>query len=162
MKYTSEAYDKYIAAEAMLPVGGELLRAKVTARKQDQNGKPMGLAHLNPILNTRLYKVEFPDGSTDAFGANIIAESMYLQIDDEGHSFQLLKEIINHESDGNAVSKDDVYVKEPGGNCTPWRTTKGWKLLVQWKDGTSNWIPLKDLKESNPVETAVCCVQQNS
>jgi hypothetical protein len=32
--------------------------------------------------------------------------------------------------------------------------TKGWKLLMQWKDGTSPWIPLKDLKELNPVETA--------
>ena len=36
----------------------------------------------------------------------------------------------------------------------PKRTTKGWKLLVEWKDGSSNWIPLKDLKASNPVETA--------
>jgi hypothetical protein len=29
---------------------------------------------------------------------------------------------------------------------------KGWKLLVQWKDKTTSWIPLKDMKESKPVE----------
>ena len=31
---------------------------------------------------------------------------------------------------------------------------KGWSLLVEWKDGGSHWIPLKDLKESNPIEVA--------
>jgi hypothetical protein len=40
------------------------------------------------------------------------------------------------------------------GTQMPRMTTKGWKLLVRWKDGTSNWIPLKDLKESNPVKAA--------
>jgi hypothetical protein len=110
----------------MLPVGGELLRIKVMARrKQDHSGKPMGKVHLNPMLNTCLYKVEFPDGSMDAFGANIIAESMILQIDDEGHSFQLLKEIIDHETDRNAVLKDDNYDKGPGGNRTPCVMAKG-------------------------------------
>ena len=34
------------------------------------------------------------------------------------------------------------------------RTTKNWQLLVQWKDGSTSWTPLKDLKESNPVEVA--------
>jgi hypothetical protein len=31
-------------------------------------------------------------------------------------------------------------------------TTKGWKLLVEWKDGSTDWLPLKDLKESYPVQ----------
>jgi hypothetical protein len=25
--------------------------------------------------------------------------------------------------------------------------TKGWKLLIEWKDGMMDWLPLKDLKE---------------
>ena len=33
-------------------------------------------------------------------------------------------------------------------------TTKGWKLLVEWDDGTSSWIPLKDINDSNPLEVA--------
>jgi hypothetical protein len=33
-------------------------------------------------------------------------------------------------------------------------TTRGWQLLVKWKEGGSDWIPLKDLKESYPVEVA--------
>jgi hypothetical protein len=120
------------------------VRAKVTTRKQDADGNPIGKSHSNPILDSRLYEVEFPDGSTDLFTANTIAESMYSQIDDEGHTYQLMDEIIDHQKDGTAVSKGE------GSRMT----TKGWKLLVQWKDKTLNWIDLKDLKESNPIETA--------
>jgi hypothetical protein len=47
-----------------------------------------------------------------------------------------------------------------GENVTPqgtrrkcW-TTKGWHLLVEWKDGGSDWVPLKDMKEAFPVQTA--------
>ena len=29
-----------------------------------------------------------------------------------------------------------------------------WKLLVQWKNRTGQWIPLKDLNMSNPAEVA--------
>ena len=30
----------------------------------------------------------------------------------------------------------------------------GWKLLVKWSDGLESWVPLKDMKESHPVEVA--------
>ena len=33
-------------------------------------------------------------------------------------------------------------------------TTKGWEFQVQWNDGTSPWVPLKDMKESNLIEVA--------
>ena len=53
-----------------------------------------------------------------------------------------------------AVAKDDMFVQHTrgGSNAMHRRTTKGWQLLVQWKDGSTSWTPLKDLKESNPVE----------
>jgi hypothetical protein len=93
----------------------------------------------------RLYEVEFPDGSTDAFTANTIAESMYSQIDNEGHTYQLLDEVIDHRKEKTAVLKGDGVSR---------MTTKGLQLQIQWKDSTTSWIPLKDLKESNPIETA--------
>jgi hypothetical protein len=34
------------------------------------------------------------------------------------------------------------------------KTTKGWHLCVESKDGTTSWERLADLKESNPVEVA--------
>jgi hypothetical protein len=43
----------------------------------------------------------------------------------------------------------------------PKTTTKGWKLLCQWKDGSSDWIDLKHLKDSNPIELAEYAVLAN-
>ena len=38
-------------------------------------------------------------------------------------------------------------------------TTKGWEILVQWKDGSTTWSKLKDMKDSYPVQLAECAVQ---
>ena len=64
-----------------------------------------------------------------------------------------MKEIIDHRKDHSAVAMDDgmIIVR---GRSVPKKTTKGWKLCVEWKDGSTSWVPLKDLKESNPVEVA--------
>ena len=34
------------------------------------------------------------------------------------------------------------------------RLTIGWQLCCQWKDGSSSWVNLADLKESYPIEVA--------
>ena len=34
------------------------------------------------------------------------------------------------------------------------RTTAGWKINVEFSDGTTDWLPLRDVKESNPIELA--------
>jgi hypothetical protein len=64
-EWTPETFDKYLAAEVLLPHGGELVRAKVTGRKRAADGTPVGVVHSNPILDTRENKVSFPDGLTD-------------------------------------------------------------------------------------------------
>jgi hypothetical protein len=33
-------------------------------------------------------------------------------------------------------------------------TTQGWHMLCQWKDSSTNWIALKDMKHSYPVQVA--------
>jgi len=35
------------------------------------------------------------------------------------------------------------------------QTTVGWSFLVKWGDGSQQWIDLKILKESNPVQVGV-------
>jgi len=34
------------------------------------------------------------------------------------------------------------------------KTTAGWELEMKWKGGSTSWVTLKSLKESNPVKTA--------
>ncbi len=131
--------------------GGEAMLGTVKNRKRDSEGNPVGRSNMNPLLDTREYEVVFPDGSIDVLTANAIAESLYSQVDEEGRSYSILSEIMDHRKDGNAISSDDAKI--PGTDRLR-RTTKGWQLLVEWKDRSSDWIPLADLKNSYPVQVA--------
>ena len=55
--------ENYIGAKIMIPRGGVLLRGRVTRRKPDANGNPIGRSHTNPILDTQSYTVEFGDNA---------------------------------------------------------------------------------------------------
>jgi hypothetical protein len=152
--YTPDSFDQYLTAEVLLPRNGEEHQGTVRRRVKDEDGKPIGLRSSNPILDTRQYEVDFPDGSTESYSANLIAENLYSQVDEEGRQFQLMDEISDHRKDGSALSADDGTFVDRNGKSHKRMTTKGWELLVSWKDGTSDWIKLKDMKESYPVQVA--------
>ncbi len=44
--------DNYLNAEISVPRGGTLSKGRVTARKWDKDGNPVGQANANPILDT--------------------------------------------------------------------------------------------------------------
>lgn len=70
-----------MSAEFKLPKEDVLVPEKVIGCKYDPSGNSIGCAHSNPIIDTRVYKVQFPDGHVkDA--ANAIAENIYLQVDE--------------------------------------------------------------------------------
>jgi hypothetical protein len=85
---------------------------------------------------------------------------MYARCDEEGNQFLMLQDIVRHKNDGHAVESADMYIKV-GSNRQIKKTTKGWHLHVKWKDGTTSWERLADLKESNPVEVADYAVTKN-
>jgi hypothetical protein len=76
---------------------------------------------------------------------------MYAQCDIEGRQYNLMEGIIDHRTYGHAVAPAEMYIKH-GSNNKVRKTTKGWHLFVDWKDSTTSWERLADLKESNPVE----------
>jgi hypothetical protein len=158
--WDAEAFDKYIAAEVRLPKDGQEVSAKVFARKRDHNGNPIGKANKNPILDTRLYQVIFPDGETAEYSANIIAECLYSRVDDEGHQYLLIDEIIDWMQTNEAVKDEENFQVSHNGNLHKRQTTKGWKLCVRWKDQSTSWEPLKDLKQSFPIQVAEFAVKQ--
>ena len=75
-------------------------------------------------------------------------------MDEEGHRQLLMNEIIDHRKNDDAIEREDAFYTTRQGTKRRKMTTKGWELCVQWKDGSSNWIALKDLKHSYPVELA--------
>ena len=150
-----EAVDKYLTCELIMDVGsGNERKGRVTKRSRGHSGEPIGIAHNNPLFDTREYDVEFTDGSVEKYSANIIAENMYAQVDDEGREHLIMKEIVDHKKDQSAIPISEGKTRSYNGNETPKITTRGWKLLVEWKDGQTSWIDLKDLKDSNPIEVA--------
>jgi hypothetical protein len=152
--FTPDILDNYLNAELLLPDGDNMVKARVIKRAKGEDGNPIGLRHKNPLFDTRGYTVEFGDGSTAEYTANIIAENLFSQVDSEGKQYMILGEICDHKKDGRAILQSDGFTTSKNGNKVAKTTTIGWSLLVEWKDGSSDWIPLKDLKESNPVELA--------
>ena len=154
--FTPEVYDTYLNMELAIPQGDSLepRLARVTKRLKDANGLPIGLANENPILDTRMYEVEHLNGEQTSLAANNIAENLFAQIDNEGNRQVLMDEIIGHRSNEHAVKQQDVFMITKMGTKRCRETTKGWELLIRWKDSGTDWVALKDIKESYPVQVA--------
>ncbi|KAL7546616.1 hypothetical protein ACHAWF_009946 [Thalassiosira exigua] len=113
-----------------------------------------GKAHSNPMLDTRVYEVQFEDGTHDCLMANKIAENLYAQVDDDDREILRFADIIDHHKDPTALTKDNGFIKVQGDGSKCIKTTKGWGLLMERKDDTSLWLPLRDVKEARHIQLA--------
>jgi hypothetical protein len=148
-------YERILHSEVSLQLGDEMSVGHVTKRAIGPDGTIAGTYDENPYLNSMIYEVEFPDEQVQEYAANTIAENMLTQVDEDGFSPTMMSAIIDYRKDVDAtISKADKHVVTHSGNNRPRKTTIGWSLLVQWADKYESWIPLKDLKESHPCETA--------
>ena len=77
---------------------GELYHAKFNHRAVDRDGITVGVETYNPINDTRLYHVEYLDGTIKNLDANVIAENFLYQVSKEGHRQLMIDEIIYHHS----------------------------------------------------------------
>jgi len=158
----ADCYDELLLEEPLLPRGEGLERARIIGRKRDADGNPVGDYNLNPILNTRVYLAEFDDGFIAEYSANAIADAIYVQTDDDGFEHTLFSSIIGHHKKEYALSDNAVFVNTQGSqNPHPIRTTKGWDICIEWKDGTSSWHPLTDVRNSFPIHLAEYAVKNN-
>ena len=155
--------DSYLGMELAMPRGGEgeMLHATVKRRLMDEEGLPVGRAHHNPLLDSRKYEVEYADGLVEELTANIIAENLIAQVDDEGRRQMMLSEIIDHRVLPEAIPRSQGTYENAYGVKRKKATTRGWQILVEWRDGSTDWIELKDLKDSYPVELALYAVNHD-
>ena len=150
----NEKDDQYIGMKVPLQVQGELREGTVKSRKRTADGNLVGTPNNNPYMDTRTYEVDFGDGNYHEYMANNIVESLHSQVDDYGHTIALFQGISDHQSDDNAIPTERGMYETASGAKKHVITTKGWKLKCDWQDGTSSWVSLSDLKESNPIELA--------
>ena len=104
---TPDSYDTCINMKIGLPRGEKcaLQTANVKKRLHDDNDEPIGSAHNNSLLDTQQYEIEFVDGHKEIIAANIIAEYIIAQIDEEGHLQRIIDKITDHRYLKDAIIK---------------------------------------------------------
>jgi hypothetical protein len=151
----NDAYDDLLHVEPVLHRDGQLLRAWIIRRKWDANGNPIGQHNVNPILNFRVYLAEFPDRHIQELSDNTIVEAVYNQIDDSGFDEQLFHEIIDHCYDSAILNQtEQEYIQHLRLNPNQGKRfclLKGWQICISWKDGTTSWHSMSDIKNSFPL-----------
>ena len=138
-----------------------MTQCRVKKRLRDNDGKVIDGANENPIFDTRKYVVEFVSGEEAELSANDIAQSMYAQCDPDGNQYVLFDSIVDYRRSTTALTKADHKVVKANGRTFLRRSTKGWQLCVHWKDGSTSWKRLADLKETHPIEYAEYAVSQD-
>ena len=101
-----------------------------------------------------MYEVEYLDGEHASLSANHIAENLFAQVDDEGNWQVLMKEIIDYCTNRQEVKQQDAFITTMTGTKRRRESTRGWEIFIEWKDGSMNWVALKDVEESYPVQVA--------
>ena len=76
----------------------------------------------------------------------------------------MFQEIFDHRVYGKEIKQQGAFITTNTGTRRRRETTQGWEILVQWKDGSSTWIAMKDMKDSYPVQiveyAATCKLSQ--
>ena len=138
-------YDKFVKAEVRMPHNGGMKKGTVVDRTIADDGRVYGTYNEDPHRNTVSYDVEYLGGEVKNYSASLIADNMYAQVDKDSYMYNLLDSILDHKYEKKESDQQLNSNKLA-------KTTRGWLLLVP--HGVEQWIPLKDMKESYPVETA--------
>ena len=126
----------------------------MTKQLKDAEDRPIGTANDNTILDTRMYEVEYSDGYKTSLAAYTISENLFAQVYAEGNRNVLFDTIVNHRTNRKEVKQQKTFTTNSRGVKRQKETKKGWEMLVQWKDGSTTWVALKDMKEAYPVQAA--------
>ena len=77
--------DRLLNNQVHIPQGEGMQVAKVSRIILDEYWKLVVTYYENPVLNTFMYEVEFPDGDTKPYAANTISENIHNYLDLDGH-----------------------------------------------------------------------------
>ena len=54
--------------------------ARITKQLKDAEGRPIGVANYNPILDTRMYEFKYANGYNTSLSIDTISENLFLQV----------------------------------------------------------------------------------
>ena len=84
---------------------------------------------------------------------------MYAQCNSNENEYLLLDTLVYYCKDNKTISISNQQITVHGRPVTH-KTTGRWQICYQWKDGSTSWQKLSELKEFHPVQTAEFAVTQ--
>ena len=133
---------------------GNAVYGRVKKRVRNDAGQAVDIVNKNLFLDKSKYEVDYLDGYIEKMTTDKISENILSQIDSQGNHFLLLKEINNNCKYSPEINRVYKFLTSKSGNVHAKKTTGGCNFKVEWKGGSSEWVPLVDLKHSNPVYLA--------
>ena len=146
--------DEYIGSQIRLNTTKGPALVKIVSSQRDPSGTLIGTKNDIPQLDSRIYNVPFEDGHYEQYATNILAEALAAEYDKDGFDTGFISEISGYRKHSTSIPRSQGHFLSKNGNRSPIITTKGWDLKVTWKDGTSTWVPLSILKNSEPLLVA--------
>ncbi len=90
--------------------------------------------------------------------ANTIAKAIYTLCDSDRNEYIHLDKLINikHTEDALTLDQQQIAVNVASQQH---KSTMGWVICCQWKELSTSWEKLSNLKESHPVQVAQFAIQ---
>ena len=72
--------------------------------------------------------------------------------DEEVNKYDIFKEIIDRRNNAQAIPISAGQDIGPNGQVNPNKTILSWVICFDFIDGSTEWIPIKDVKNNNPIK----------
>ena len=105
---------------------GETTFACITKRLKDGNIFSIGTSHENPILDTRVYGVEYADGYKDSMSSNSITMNLFAQVDAEVNRHALSDGISDLRTNSKEIKQQYTFITDKNGIRRRQETPAGW------------------------------------
>ncbi|KAL7481869.1 hypothetical protein ACHAW6_007549, partial [Cyclotella cf. meneghiniana] len=99
-------------------------------------------------------KSVFLDGPTKELAVNTIAEALYAQCNPDGNQYIMFDIIVDYRKNPMWLSLETIRSRLLMVRRLSHAPCKVWELCCEWKDGSTSWQKLSDLKESHPHQVA--------
>ena len=84
----------------------------------------------------------------------MIAQNLYTVLEGDDVGNRTLEATLDHDNKTYSKRKTRSYIWTKSKSKTKHRSTAGWRILVQWNDGSEQWVNLGRMKEAYPVQMA--------
>ena len=74
------------------------------------NRRPISVDNEKPTLDLKMYEVEYCEGYVAEMAANVIAQNLFTQVDQDGNIFVLIESIINTRTDVTQTLQQYAFV----------------------------------------------------